>query len=481
MTDIASAASAVDSGYNGLISQMQRNDKESDAANKGYIKKIEDAKPASPPTLTPAPEPTQSDPMNGFGTAATWLATFGSLLTRKPLTNALDATADVMEAHKAQDAVNFKQKWDKWKNETDNAWKMAEWNQGLYKDDIGKTEAEQKISAASTKNKTLEMAIQAKMAESYHKDMIRQIKQGGEAAEKLKSFVDEGVAKEKKTWIQNGHPEDSFDENAAYLKKLGEAKNISSGKEATKEDKAKPSISPETADFAADVYLAGNQSALSNYGRGEKATANLSLIHDAITKKAKEKGVSGADLAKIDAQFSGMKAEQTAIGHRAGTTSVGVGEFDQLIEPTRQSLQKLDLTHFKDFNSFINYADEHTDNADLAEAKTNLQELENAYTAVLVRGGARSDAAQKAAHDQINATFGPNASNRVLDTMAANTKRIMAGIANAKAGTVGQGGVGGSKELKKYTPEEYKSAKQSGVLKKGDHFLDKNGTEHVVN
>lgn len=476
MTDIASAASGVSSGYGGLLTQMQKNDKESDEANKGYIKKIEDTKIPSAPTLTPAPEPTQSDPLNGFGSAATWLATFGSMLTRRPLTNALNATADVMEAHRNQDASDFKKKWDKWKAETDNAWKMSEWNQGLYKDLIGKTEAEQKITASSTKNKTLEMAIQAKMAESYHRDFARQLKQGNEAKEKLRAFVENGVAKEKKRWIENGHSEADFDENKAYLQKIGEAKNIETGKEEAKADKLKPSISPETADFAADVYLAGNQSALSNYGRGEKATANLSLIHDAVTRKAKEKGITGADLAKIDAQFTGMKSEQSAIGRRAGTTEVGVGEFDQLIGPTKESLAKLDLSHFKDLNSFINYASDHTDNPDLAEAVTNLQELQNAYTAVLTRGGVRTDAAQHQSEELLNKNFGPNASTRVLDTMAENTKRIMTGIEKAKAGTVGQ-----QAELKKYNPDEYKSAKKAGLLKKGDHFLDKSGVEHVVN
>lgn len=438
MTDVASAASGVESGYGGLISQMKKNDAKSDAANEGYIKKIEDTNVPSAPNVPPAPEPHQSDPLNGFGSAATWLATFGSMLTRRPLTNALNATADVMDAHKTQDATNFKQKWDKWKAETEGAWKMAEWNQQLYKDAIGKTEAEQKITASSTKNRTLEMAIQAKMAESYHKDFIRQVKQGNEAKDKMKSFVEEGVANEKKRWIENGHSADSFDENAAYLRKVGEAKNITSGKDASKEDKAKPSISQETADFAADVYLAGNQSALSNYGRGEKATANLSMIHDAVTKRAKEKGISGADLAKIDAEFAGLKAEKTAIGRRAGTTEVGVGEFDQLIGPTKESLAKLDLTHFKDLNSFKNYASEHTDNPDLAEAVTNLQELQNAYTAVLTRGGVRTDAAQHQSEELINKNFGPDASVRVLDTMAENTKRIMTGIEKAKSGTVGK-------------------------------------------
>lgn len=235
MTDVAGAASGVstDTGYGGLISQMKKNDKESDEANKGYIEKIENTKIPPAPTLTPAPELKQSDPLNGFGSAATWLATFGSMLTRRPLTNALNATADVMDAHKTQDAVNFKNKWDTWKTETENAWKMAEWNQELYKDMLSKTEAEQKITASSTKNKTLEMAIQAKMQESYHKDMIRQIKQGAESQERLKKFVDDGIEKDRKEWKNSGRPLEDFDENSSGLKWLGKGRSMASGKDYT--------------------------------------------------------------------------------------------------------------------------------------------------------------------------------------------------------------------------------------------------------
>lgn len=432
MTDVASAASGVESGTGGLLSQMQKNDRESDALNKGYIKKIEDTKAPAAPTLTPAPEPQQSDPLNGFGSAATWLATFGSMLTRRPLTNALNATADVMDAHKAQDATDFKRKWDKWKTETDNAWKMAEWNQELYKDAISKTEAEQKITASSTKNKTLEMAIQAKMQEAYHKDMIRQLKQGNESRQKLESYTEDHVSKDKKAWIAAGNTPGSFDENAAYLKWSGMGKKIESGK-----DSGDSAAEIDWKSLKSQDVVPGTGMTLATIQNNAKAlkdgvpASQLGLGYGMNpVKKAIENYMNyrypETDLANSKLEYSGKQTQEKVAAKDAESMIIATNKLDRSIPLLLETGKKVDLHNWKDLNSFENYFKEHANDPDLKAFRVAIEGTLADYSQLLARGGQVTDVSRNAARAVLDQAMSEGSLESATDTMLAegeNQKR----------------------------------------------------------
>lgn len=98
--------------------------------NSKEIDKIPDGKP---PQLEPPPEFKQTDPWQTFGGPASFLAMFGSLMTKHPLTSALNAGAGVIEARNKGDYEAYKTAFDKWKVNSDNAWKMADWEQSNLK------------------------------------------------------------------------------------------------------------------------------------------------------------------------------------------------------------------------------------------------------------------------------------------------------------------------------------------------------------
>ncbi len=446
MTDVASAVSG--DGFGGLISQMQKNDKEADTANKGYIKKIEDTKTPSAPTLTPAPEMQQSDPMNGFGSAATWLATFGSLLTRRPLQNALNASADVMDAHKAQDAANFKQKWDKWKTESDNAWKMAEWNQELYKDLIGKTEAEQKITASSTKNKTLEMAIQAKMTESYHKDMMRQIKQGNEAKEKLQSYTEKHVAEDKKKWVSAGNTPESFDEDGAYLKWSGQGKKIEAGKDT---------------DNATDVDWKSLKSTDIVPGTGLSFATiqnNAKALHDGVSptqlglgysmnpvKKAVENYMNfrypNTDIAAQKLEYTGKQTEEKIAAKDAESMVIATNKLDRSIPLLLQTGAKVDLSNFRNLNELDNYYKEHVNDPDLKAFRVAIEGTLADYSQLLARGGQVTDVSRNAARAVLDQAMSEGSLQSATDTMQAEGQNQKAAAVESLKGVTRPGGIAG--------------------------------------
>jgi hypothetical protein len=105
---------------------------------KANQKKREAIEPPKPPELTPAPKPQDSNPFQTFGSAAGWLAVFGSMLTRAPLTSALNASAGAMNAAKRNNAAEFQQKMDEWKANTENALKLHQFSMDTYKEDMEK-------------------------------------------------------------------------------------------------------------------------------------------------------------------------------------------------------------------------------------------------------------------------------------------------------------------------------------------------------
>lgn len=87
-----------------------------------------------PPKLDvpPPPTPKTTDPHVVWGSLAMGLAALGSLMTRTPLTTAMNAAADVVTAYGKKDQAAANQAFDTWKIASDNAVKMADFQQKAY-------------------------------------------------------------------------------------------------------------------------------------------------------------------------------------------------------------------------------------------------------------------------------------------------------------------------------------------------------------
>ncbi len=71
---------------------------------------------------------------------------------------------------------------------------------------------------------------------------------------------------------------------------------------------AEASFDSDTLDMMADQALRGDRSVFQNIGRGAQGSANMVALRGRITKKAQERGISGADLASITADYGGLVA-----------------------------------------------------------------------------------------------------------------------------------------------------------------------------
>ena len=123
-------------------------------------------------------KPPENDPVKSFGSWASAVGVLGSLLTRRPLASALNASAAAMNAYRQNDLAAYKDAKDAWKENTELAMKQSEYELKVY-DDIYKraglshNERMAEISAAAAANDDKAMAymLDAKGEQGYQEMM----------------------------------------------------------------------------------------------------------------------------------------------------------------------------------------------------------------------------------------------------------------------------------------------------------------------
>lgn len=118
--------------------------------------------------LKAAPKPdTSNDPMKGYVSSIGILGAIGSMFTRRPMTNSMNAAAGVLESMKQQDAADFKQKFDTWKIENENALKLFDYQRDMYKDIMSNDRLDVKDKMAKTE------ALASAFKDDYTKEHMR--------------------------------------------------------------------------------------------------------------------------------------------------------------------------------------------------------------------------------------------------------------------------------------------------------------------
>jgi hypothetical protein len=175
-------------GIDNLLSQMQANQaetksklqklsgEEAEAMKKPMAeidaveKKGNELKPPELEKLPEAPQPVHSDPLQTFGSPASWLAVFGGLLTKNHLMNSLNAAAGVMNARNQQDAAATRYQEDLWKTNVDNAMKMNQFKLDSYRDAIQKLGSDRETALADLRVLAASFGDQATYITSGNKD-----------------------------------------------------------------------------------------------------------------------------------------------------------------------------------------------------------------------------------------------------------------------------------------------------------------------
>lgn len=85
------------------------------------------------PAVRPLPVQKHTDPWETFGSSAMFLSTLGSLMTRRPLTNGLNAAAGLLNAKRAGDDAEYQKQLELMKYNNEEAFKMADFELNTYK------------------------------------------------------------------------------------------------------------------------------------------------------------------------------------------------------------------------------------------------------------------------------------------------------------------------------------------------------------
>ena len=115
----------------------------------GDIEDSTDAlKPPKMDDLPPMPQPQNTSPLQIWGSAAMAMAAIGSLLTRQPLTTALNSAAAVMKSYKQGDIETANAEFARWKVSTDNAIKIHNFQMEMYKSALQKASTDERTALA---------------------------------------------------------------------------------------------------------------------------------------------------------------------------------------------------------------------------------------------------------------------------------------------------------------------------------------------
>lgn len=399
---------------------------------KGLESNIEERKKipsATPPQLEKEPELKnfQTDPWQSFGSFAGVLATVGSLMTRRPLTNALNAGAAVMNAKSKGDYESYKSAFDRWKISSDNAYKMADWNQSqvkdLYerlKDNHSDLTAEMEVLAKATQDPGLEHAIKAmdlQNAVASRDKAVIGLNKERDAIQLQHDLVTDKVQDWKE---KNGVTEDKNVPSKVFHDSQLEAKREVEAKGSQVQGPV--TWSEASIEKAADGIHGGLRPNIAVPGLG-KNNPN----RDAAVARWAEK-YPDDDMADIESGYAGKTSEARAVGTASGKLTLSANLLDKALPLARDAVKKVDLTRFPSINALENAARTHTGNPELAAANTALQTVMSDYSALIARNGTSTDATRGAARELVNQNMAKGQLNAVFDQMEKEKDQILEGV-----------------------------------------------------
>lgn len=476
MTDVASATSSVASDPGPYTTGMSENqilareykERQSDKADlKKSISEENSISIPQYPKMQEMPKP-ETTPMNGWGGAASFLATFGSMLTKRPLTNALNANADLMQAVKSQDNAKFKTAWNTAKLANENALQAANWQMDVYKSLVGKKGAEQKIILGMMKDDTGQQALNAKQFHAHEAQTARQIK----VMEQQNGIT---YAENKVDEALKANPNLTEDEKLKIRGEgIGEWQNLVTGKYATGEskkeaDEALAKFDWKTAKPTDVVPGTGlTVGAIGQYVEGAHGGAKpsqlglgygMNPVKKAVDNMLAEK-YPGFNWAKAQLDYVGALKEEAVNAARTQPVKIAVKEIDRLAQPMITAVKDLDNTSFPNWNSVKNAYEKGTGDPKVIKAYAAVQEFKNAFGNLMTRQGASTDMVRSKADELANMNFSLDQVEALSEQAKISGAAVLNAVADAK-GDIGKDVKSGKEENgKSPTASDIKHLKQ---------------------
>lgn len=436
-TDMSSIVS--DSGEKDIIRKSQAREDNINKKIEGRLEKMDSLKVPEMPKAPDAPKESDysTDPMKTFGSSAMWLATFGSLLTRHPLTTALNSAAEVNKAAAGKDANAYKNAMDKWKEQSDYALKLANYDMERYKESLASGDAGIRAYSSMMKNDTARLAMDMKQNAAHLKDSERQIKmlEEGIKLQNLqaeKKFADFAVDAARAQAQKEGKPFTDQDAYRVYNDNLGSAKTSQSGKpnknaqaaSMAQIDWSKMQDSDQVGDSGL-TFGAVKQAAEAVKKTGSLTAAGLGIGWNPA-KMAVDNYMAyaypGLDRAAAGLDYVAQKKAATIAADNDAKMIIATNNLDNSIPLLEEKIKAVNPNRFKSQNEFDNWINEHAGDPAVIGLKEAITATKSDYQQVIARGGQVTDAVRTEANGNLNLAWSQGQYKEALSTMRAEGK-----------------------------------------------------------
>lgn len=213
----------------------------------------------------------------------------------------------------------------------------------------------------------------------------------------VKQFVDKNSVTPGQVFKKTLSPD------AAASNALGYARlNFDKSQADSNQDAA---MDPLAIRMTAQQYLAGDTSALQNFGRGAQGAANLNAVRLEIARQANAAGLNGADIAAKIAEFGGLKAGQRTASTRSAGIEIAANEAAQLAPLALDASRKVARSGFMPFGKAQIMFDSNTNDPNLRQFAMANTALVNAYGQAMARGGTATVSDKDHARELLSTTF----------------------------------------------------------------------------
>lgn len=176
-------------------------------------------------------------------------------------------------------------------------------------------------------------------------------------------------------------------------------------------------IDPDTIDFMASQVLAGDKSPFQNLGRGTQGAENIAALRNRVMTQAKARGLGGADLAALNAEFAGLQAGERTLGTRTANVEMASTEAQQLIPLALSASKAVSRTQYPTINSVVMAAQEGTGDENVVRLGVAVNGLVNTYARAISPTGTPTVSDKDHAREILNKAWSSGQFSAGVDQM----------------------------------------------------------------
>lgn len=223
---------------------------------------------------------------------------------------------------------------------------------------------------------------------------------------KSKEAIDQQIA------LENANPNLAISRGqlAVAQQRLGLDKqklaNVESGK-----------LDPDVLGFMAQQVLAGDKSPFQNLGRGVQGAQNIALLRGEVMRQATNRGLGGADLAALNAEFSGLQAGERTLGTRTANVEMAASEVQQLAPLALQASEAVNRSQFPSLNKVELAVKQGTGDENVIRLNQAVNSLVNTYSRAISPSGTPTVNDKEHAREILETAYSKGQFSAAIDQM----------------------------------------------------------------